>query len=266
MLQLRTHQVDYDSRADVFHLWHLTDTHLGSRACDEAALRRDIARVADDPFAYWVFGGDWCEFINPTDRRFDPAEVADWIRVRDLADIAKVQSDHAITLFRPIATPDKCLGAIGGNHGLTILNEFHHDPHAYICGELNIPNLGYDGAFINLRFKRAGGSIRSYRIALLHGWGGGRQPGGKMNKLRDALAAYDADVILLGHLHVRYRLAAMTYSCTKHRIVTKKRLAVIGGAYLDGAGYAVRAGYPPAELGGVMISITPDKNIIECLL
>ena len=264
MLQLRTHQIDYDSRADTFHLWHITDCHLGSRACDEAALRRDIARVAEDDYALWAFGGDWAEFINPTDRRFDPTEVADWITVADLADIAKVQCDHTVELLRPIAA--KCLGAIGGNHDLYIARTHHRDPHGYICGELDIPNLGYDGAFINLRFKRSGGSIRSYRIALLHGWGAGRQPGGKINKLRDALAAYDADVVLLGHLHVRYRLASMSYSCTKNRIVTKKRIAVLGGTYLDGAGYAVRAGCPPAELGGVRISITPDKDRIECTL
>ena len=264
MLTLRNHVINYESRSDTFHLWHLTDFHLGSIACDEKALKATIAQIADDPFAIWTGGGDFCEFINPTDRRFDPIEVADWITVADLADIALAQCNHTIGLLKPIA--DKCLGSIMGNHDEYITRTHYRNPHSYICGALGIPDLGGDGAFINLRFKRAGGSIRSYRIALLHGWGGGRQPGGKMNKLRDALAAYDADIILLGHLHVRYRLAAMTYSCTKHRIVTKKRLAVIGGAYLDGAGYAVRAGYPPAELGGVMISITPDKNIIECLL
>lgn len=265
MLQFREHRIEYASRSDEFHLWHITDTHLGSRAVDEKALRRDIAEIEADPFAIWTFGGDWAEFISPTDKRFEPAEVANWITVADLADIAKVQCDYGVKLFKPIAA--KCLGAIGGNHGLRIAQEHHRDPHADICGKLDIPNLGYDGAFINLRFKRlAGGSTRTYRIALLHGWGGGRQPGGKMNKLRDALAAYDADIILLGHLHVRYRLSAMTYTCTKSRVVVKKRVAVLGGTYLDGAGYALRAGYPPAEIGGVMISITPDKNVISVAL
>jgi len=261
MLQLREHRIEYTSRTDVFHHWHITDTHLGSRACDEVALRRDIARIRADPFATWTFGGDWAEFINPTDRRFEPKEVASWITVADLANIAKVQCGRAIALFQPIA--DKCIGAIGGNHGLTILREHHHDPHGDICSKLDIPNLGYDGAFINLRFKRLGGSTRSYRIAMLHGWGGGRQPGGKMNKLRDALAAYDADIILLGHLHVRYRLPGTSYSCTKHRIVVKQRVALIGGTYLDGAAYGVRAGYPPAEIGGVCVNITPDKGTVK---
>lgn len=261
MLHLREHRIEYASRSDVFHHWHITDAHLGSSACDERALQRDIAKIEADPFATWTFGGDWAEFINPTDRRFDPKEVASWITVADLADIAKAQCAHTVALFKPIAV--KCIGAIGGNHGLYIARTHHRDPHADICGKLNIPNLGYDGAFINLRFKRQGGSTRSYRIALLHGWGGGRQPGGKMNKLRDALAAYDADIILLGHLHVRYRLSAMTYSCTKSRVVVKKRVAVLGGTYLDGAGYALRAGYAPAEIGGVCVNITPDKNRIE---
>jgi len=260
-LQLKSHVIEYASRSDTFHLWHLTDFHIGSKACDEKALKATIAEIAADPFAVWAGGGDWAEFINPTDRRFDPAEVAPWIKVADLADIAKAQSDYAIELFRPIA--DKCIGAIGGNHGLYIAREHHHNPHAYICGKLNIDNLGFDGALINLRFKRQGGSTRSYRIALLHGWGGGRQPGGKMNKLRDALAAFDADIALLGHVHARMRLATTAYTCTKNRVITKKRVAVFGGTYLDGAGYAVRAGYPPAEIGGVMISIAPDKDRIE---
>ena len=261
MLALRTHRIDYKSRSDTFHLWHLTDFHVGSIACDEKALKATIAEVASDPFAIWTGGGDFCEFINPTDRRFDPAEVASWIKVADLADIAKAQCDHVIELLGPIA--DKCIGSIMGNHGGYIARIHHRNPHSYICGALGIPDLGADGAFINLRFKRWGGSTRTYRIALLHGWGGGRQPGGKMNKLRDALAAFDADIALLGHVHARMRLATTAYTCTKNRVITKKRVAVFGGTYLDGAGYAVRAGYPPAEIGGVMISIAPDKDRIE---
>lgn len=264
MLTFRTHRVDYESRSDTFHLYHLTDFHIGHKETDEKALRATIAKVEADPFALWTGGGDYCEYIGVGDPRFDGSELAPWIGTSDLADIARVQSDYTVAMLAPIA--DKCLGLVGGNHGLKIHRYQQFDPLGYMAGRLQVPNLGYDGSFIYLTFKRQGGSTRAYKLCVLHGWGGGRSVGAKTNKLRDGLTAFNADILLMGHHHWRERLAERAWDCTARGITTMTRVGIHGGGYLCGAGYAVRAGYPPAEIGGVMISITPDKNIIECLL
>ena len=264
MLTLRTHRIDYKSRSDTFHLWNLTDFHIGHKETDEKALRATIAKIEADPFALWMGGGDYCEYISVGDPRFDGSELAPWIGTSDLANLARVQSDRVIELLAPIV--DKCLGLIGGNHGLRIHKYQQFDPLGYIAGKLQVPNLGWDGAFINLRFKRQGGSARAYKLCLLHGWGGGRSAGSKTNKLRDGLVAFNADILFMGHHHWRARLAMRAWDCTARSITTKTRIGIHGGGYLCGAGYAVRQGYAPAEIGSVCVDIVPDKNIISVTL
>ncbi len=261
MLQLREHRIEYASRSDEFHLWHITDTHLGHKGTDEKALKATVARIEADPFALWTGGGDYGEYISTHDPRFDGDEIASWIDLSDLKRIGRVQSDRLIAMLRPIG--NKCLGMIGGNHGLRMYRYQQFDPLGYIAGKLEVPNLGYDGAFIYLTFKRQGGSTRAYKLCLLHGWGGGRTAGAKKNKLRDGLMAFNAAILFMGHHHVRDRHAMRAWDCTAKRITTTTRVGIHGGGYLCGAGYSVRAGYPPAEIGSVCVNITPDKNRIE---
>lgn len=264
MLRHRQHKVEYASRSDTFSLWNLADPHIGHRATHEKELRATVATIKADPFALWAGSGDYCEYIGVGDHRFDGAELAPWIKTSDLANIAWVQSDYVIAILEPIA--DKCLGLIGGNHGLKIHRYQQFDPLGYIAGKLGVPNLGYDGGWVYLTFKRQGGSVRAYKLCLLHGWGGGRTAGAKKNKLRDGLMAFNADILFMGHHHVRDRLAMLAWDCTARGNTTTTRIAVHGGGYLGGAGYALRAGYPPSEVGSVCVNITPDKDIIECIL
>ena len=50
-MNLITERIQYHSRTDEFRLWHLTDTHIGARSCDEKLLKRHIKQIVDDPFA-----------------------------------------------------------------------------------------------------------------------------------------------------------------------------------------------------------------------
>ena len=64
------------SRSDVFRLVPIGDVHLGAAACDESRLVEVVKGIAADDRAYWVGLGDYCEFINMQDRRFDARTLA----------------------------------------------------------------------------------------------------------------------------------------------------------------------------------------------
>ena len=75
-------------RASTFTLYPLGDVHLGNVACDESLFRAVVNRIADDDRALWVGMGDYCDFINRTDPRFDPDSLPRWVKMSHLSDLA----------------------------------------------------------------------------------------------------------------------------------------------------------------------------------
>ena len=62
--------VCYQDDSAEFTIWNLSDLHLMSKACAEDRIAADVQRIKDDPYAYWIGGGDYADLIGHTDRRF----------------------------------------------------------------------------------------------------------------------------------------------------------------------------------------------------
>ena len=97
------------SRADVFRLHPIGDVHLGAAACDELQFERVVSRIAEDDRGYWVGIGDYCDFINRQDRRFDLDAMADWLHgERDVAGAQAARFVECILdLLRSVGLPDR---------------------------------------------------------------------------------------------------------------------------------------------------------------
>lgn len=205
-----THKIKYDSRSTTFRLWHLTDLHLGTVACDEALLQKHIQQIRDDPYAYWIGGGDYLDGITRAgDKRYSYASLAEWCRNEDVIDL---QQERFFDLVRPIA--DKCLGLVKGNHEGEILKHQDRDVYRVIVRTLSdmkgvAPQqlaLGVQG-FVNLTFRRhaktgaSNGSGWTMTVYLHHGAGGGALPGGHALALERILGRYHCHIALLGHRH-----------------------------------------------------------------
>ena len=52
--------IQYPSRSDSLRIWHLSDLHYLSKGCAVCEIRKDIRTIADDPFSFWLGGGDYC--------------------------------------------------------------------------------------------------------------------------------------------------------------------------------------------------------------
>lgn len=273
--------ISYPSRKDTIKIWNIADIHLGNKACEKDRLARDIATIKNDPYSFWIGGGDYADYIGYEDKRFDPQSVDQTLSIMDLGDLGYVLTRRVRDLFEPIK--DKCLGLIYGNHEEKYMkNNTSMELHNWLCTELGVRNLGYS-AFVDIVFwRRAGGQLPKLgykapgrndgsrfqqRLYIHHGAGGATTPGGKINRLIKFMDSFEADVYMVGHVHDQLMIKRPVLMCNQQcdDIQERVRIGMISGAYLktyaqDTTGYGEMKGFAPVPLGAVYIEIVPDKK------
>jgi predicted phosphodiesterase len=272
--------IQYPSRTSMFKIWNLADLHVGAKSCAVDWIRKDIKEIRDDPYSFWIGGGDYAEYIGKGDKRFDCDAVADWITIPDLGRLGKVLVTEVRDLLDPIK--DKCLGLLFGNHEKSYQKwQEQEHLHSWLCEELGVKNLGYS-AFLDVVFLRNGkqpkiiekvtgvGTAQRFRFFVHHGAGFAVTPGGKLNRLIRFMNYFDADIFFLGHVHDqqgrREVQVGANSDCTK--LITKTKLGVISGSYLKTyeqgvTTYGEQKGYAPTVLGSAVVTIIPDKREVK---
>lgn len=259
--------IRYESRIDEIHITPISDIHLGNEACDEKGLIATVKRIADDPMHYWIGMGDYCDFINRKDKRFDPESLAPWLLNK--RDIAKLQMERIKEILLPIK--DKCLALLSGNHEEDFAIREERDVYSALVNELapdgkhGAIEMGFSG-FLLLRFHRCMDRNNTWTLPLFltHGWWAGRLYGNGALNLERLFGYVDARMILAGHDHKR-----RAFSLTRLRPATRGRVErEVGfccscGTYLDGANYAERKGYRDAPTGSLEIIVRPDSHEIK---
>lgn len=255
-----------------FRIYPIGDVHIGTVHHDRNHWLRDIQRIADDPNAYWIGMGDFCECIVLSDPRFEASEIAPEFRDK-IGTLAKSQFERFIADVEPIK--HKCLGLLEGNHEFQLKRRHYIDVVLDACRELGVPMLT-DTAMLRLIFRRVGedgGRHKSHVLTIFaeHGNGGGRKTGGKINSLEDMMGPFDADIYLRGHVHQKLatkhpRISVPAYGEAK--MVAKTRLCVLTGCYYKtyeagSSSYGQRSGYNPTELGCVTINYFPRYGTLE---
>jgi len=260
------------SRGDRMTIVPLGDVHLGNAACDEKLFRSVVKRIEDDPDCYWFGMGDMCEFINPSDPRWDVASLASWIKMVHLGDLAKAQKDRFLEIVEPIAP--KCLGLIEGNHEGTIKKYYERDIYSDIvtgikeAGGFDADHqlaLDYCGWLILRHYQRAegerGGAAWSTRISLHHGFVGGKLAGAKALNMQRWLWTHDCDLAVFGHSHnASTQVEAVESIATSGRVMHQHRIGCYGGSFMNGAEYAVRKGYFPIPKTHIEIHLRPAAH------
>ena len=273
-MEIIDYTIDYNSANDVIDIIGLGDIHLGNVGCDKKHLQEIIDYIKGKKNCYWLGMGDMVETINVNDKRFDPKSIDPSYRIADLDDLSTKQFADICKMLRPIK--DKCIGLLTGNHEETSRLHYYRDVTLDLCRELNTQYLSYD-AFIRLKFKRnsrpSGGLI--YTIYATHGFGGSRRNGPKVSRLEDLAAAFDADIIMVGHEHKKIIAPPITKLRCPHegalRLESRKQLAIMTGSFLKGyipgaITYVEKKGYAPADLGVVKIMIKPEKKDMHASL
>lgn len=272
----------HGSRSDIFTIYNFSDIHYGSIACAKDQVRDDIERVRNDPFSFYIIGGDYAEYITFHDRRFDPECIDPDITVKDMGKLGFVLTSHIRDMFQPIK--HKCLGICIGNHEAKYcLENDRQDLHGWLCTELGAPNLGYSALF-DLVFIRdpkhkmpvlknvPHGSLAStaFRFLVHHGAGSAVTPGGKLNRLIQIMQAFNADIYMIGHVHDQkgQRLVSIGADEKCERLVSRDKIGVISGSYLKTYAqsvttYGEKKAYAPVPLGASFVQINPETREVR---
>jgi len=266
-LEYCSHIIPLKHREDRTRIYFVGDEHLGTFACDEQKLDETLKTIKETKNCYWVGMGDPCEFINYTDKRFDPIILSKWLQLKDLQDLAKVQADYFINKYKYISL--KCIGLHRGNHDESIRLKYHQDIHNYICVALGIKSLGWS-ALTNLFFRSENKST-SYilKLASEHGVGGGYYVGGKLNRAVMKTGEKEADIFASGHVHTKNGTVEIMIGSTNTIDPDPKEIPkaiIITGTYLRTytkgiIGYGEKKSYRPTALGSPYLDIWLDRNV-----
>jgi hypothetical protein len=184
-----------------------------------------------------------------------------------------------------------------GNHEETWMRRNDAaDMHGDLCGALHVPNMGHSTVF-DLIFMRMAGKrhkitpylpyhvrpvkegYESWRVRVFahHGAGAANTPGGKLNKLKDAMDYFPrTDLVLLAHSHDKHGWRTPRLDCNEKctEIVAREQVGQICGGYLRSYADSRPTGRPsypelklyrPVCLGMGVVRIRPyrQKVVVE---
>ena len=253
-------------RATTFRLFPLGDVHLGNAACDEKLFRSVVQRIADDDNALWIGLGDYCDFINVSDPRFDPESLSPWVRMAHLPDLARAQSERFLEIVQPIA--HQCLGLVEGNHERAIAKHYERSIYSEIVTGIKERGgfesdhplaFGYSG-WLMLHFYRHATKDahgRLVRISLHHGFVGGKLAGAKALNMQRWLWTHDCDLAIFGHSHNTMAQVEAVESVKGNRVVRHHRIGMYSGTFMNGARYSEKAGYFPLPITQPHVLLRP---------
>jgi hypothetical protein len=263
--------VDKKIRRGAFTIAPLGDIQYGSQGCSTSLLKKDVERIAAS--GQFVLGmGDYTDPMSPSNRHaLKVAATGLYESTLDLIDgaVERMVGELA-TLLKPIPVKN-WLGLIGFDHGWEFQDGQPSD--ALLAKKVGAEYLGHS-TIVSIH---QGDHIRPLKIFATHGKGGSVSSTGKTLHLERLLAAFDVDVVVMGHSHLKYGVTVplLTTVVNKNgepRIYARDRVVGITGSYLKGyeanttrggwaaGSYVERAAMRPVPLGGIQIHATPVKE------
>ncbi len=219
-----------------------------------------MKRVEEDPFSLALHAGDMIAAITISDRkRFEAHDLAKWILIDDLDNLAVTEADHFVDIWKPIVP--KTVGLLGGNHEAVLSKIDNHSIGQYIGEQLGADYLGDAGAALRLAFTRQGGGTTTYNGYVIHGWGGARTSSVKQGKLeRMLLQEPDIDFLIMAHDHEGLFKEVYQKTYGSHKLLNRHRVGVIARTFQVHPRYAIKNGYPASYPGIVQLVFHPDTH------
>ena len=222
--------------------------------------------------AYYVGLGDMVDGLSPSNRRLLQAaykqdKLYDTFQTM-MDSVGQEHVDAMQALLR--GTRGKWFGLLRGHHYWEFEDGSTSD--SKLAAYLDAPFLG-DSALIEVRFKGHTGRGSKFRMLVEHGSGSASTLGTPLNKLARRAAHWDADILLIGHHHMKVagKIPVLDFARDgklSHRNVILACTGSFLKGYLEGnerggqpAGtYVEKALLNPVTLGGIVIRARPRKN------
>ena len=238
----------------------ISDVHLGDKLTNYKLLKEVLQIIKDTPNVYTILNGDLCN----TALKNSKSDVY----VDEMSPMEQI--NYLIDLLEPIKHKILVIGT--GNHEQRIAKETNIDVIQLVARQLGIEDRYTNGWwYLYLRFgeKQHGRKApMCYQLTGYHGSGGGRKPGGKVNRLEEMSQTVIADVYIMGHTHKPMSTKSSIYLPDyANNTLTKKQMHyVMTNSFLDYGGYGEALGFTPTDNTPVEVVLDGTKRKVKSII
>lgn len=235
----------------------ISDVHLGAKEHKQREWELFCASVLKEPHTYITLGGD---LLNNATRNSVSNIFEETMRPSE-------QKKLMAKMLEPLR--DRIICGVTGNHERRSGKDADDDPTYDIMCKLDIEHLYRENiAFVKIQIGRQeanGQKNPTYKIAVLHGAGGGGQTGSSVNKNERFGYTIDGlDMLIVGHSHKPgiTQPFKLVFDCQNNRISQKPFKVVTSTSWLDYGGYAAQKMMTPGGFVKQKITLCGDHKEI----
>lgn len=236
----------------------LSDFHIGDSLCNLKLIRSVLDEVKNSDNTFIILNGD---LMNNSiknsvstiyDEVYSPKEA--FIKLCDLLEPIK----------------DRILVIHPGNHEWRSYKEDGIDIIYLVAKQLGIEDRFSDGwwyLYLTLGMGNKGRPIM-YEITGIHGYGGGRKNGGKINNLVEMSDKVIADVYVMGHTHtpIMTRNTIFVPDPQHKTLVKRDKYYLMTNSFLEYGGYGESLGYTPSTTEHQEMILSGEKKLIKIIM
>lgn len=234
----------------------IADVHLGDKLANLKLFKEVLERIKNEPYTYTIINGDLCNMALKNSKSDVYGDSLSPMQ----------QVIEVINYLEPIK--DKILLLSTGNHEDRTLKETNIDVTRLIARELGIEDR-YASAWWYL-YVTLGEDIKkrpiTYGITGLHGYGGGRRSGGKINKLEDMSQVVIADLYIMSHTHKPISTKGCIYiPYYQSKALMKQEMHyLMTNSFLESDdSYAEKLGFPPSNTSITEATLSSKKRKVR---
>lgn len=238
----------------------LSDMHIGDQLCNLKKIKEVLEEVKKSENTYIILNGDLINnattssVSNTYGEKMTPME-----QIVTLCD-----------LLEPIK--DKILVISEGNHERRTEKEDGISIIGIVAKQLKIEDKYANGwwyLYLSLGLnERKKDRQMLYTLTGVHGYGGGRKYGGKINNLVEMSDKVIADVYVMGHTHtaIMTRNSIFVPDYQHKTLVQKDKYYLMTNSFLEYGGYGEQYGFTPGTTDHQELILDGTKKKIKIIM
>ena len=238
----------------------LSDLHIGDSLCNLKLIRSVLDEVKASNNTFIILNGD---LMNNSIKN-SVSSIYDEV-LSPMESIVKL-----CDLLEPIK--DRILVIHPGNHEWRSYKEDGVDIIRLVARQLGIEDRFSDGWwYLYLTFglnRQKKDRPMMYTITGVHGYGGGRKNGGKINNLVEMSDKVIADVYVMGHTHTptMTRNSIFVPDYQHKTLVQKDKYYLMTNSFLEYGGYGETYGFTPSTTDHQEMILDGTKKLIKIIM